>query len=57
MYGLALEGEAVVEAIIKQLLSDFSVTMGLSGYKNVAEVRENMGKFLQVVRSKFNSRL
>jgi len=49
MYGLALEGEAGVEAIIKNLLSDFSISMGLSGYKNVEEVRWSMRDFIHVV--------
>lgn len=49
MYGLALKGEAGVEAIIKQLLTDFSLTMGLSGYNSVEAVRKNLGKFLRFV--------
>lgn len=46
MYGLALEGQAGVEAVVKGLLSDLSISMGLSGYRNIEEVRsilrENM---------------
>lgn len=49
MYGLALKGEAGVEAVIKQLLSDTSVTMGLAGYKSVEEVRKELGRNLRVV--------
>jgi len=48
MYGLALKGEAGVEAIIKHLLSEFSINMGLSGYKNVQDVRCNMRDFIHV---------
>jgi lactate 2-monooxygenase len=48
MYGLALKGEAGVEAIIKHLLSDFSINMGLSGYKNIEEVRQNMRKNIHI---------
>jgi len=41
MYGLALEGQAGVEAIIKQLLSEFSITMGLSGCTNINQVSQS----------------
>ncbi|KAF8308547.1 FMN-dependent alpha-hydroxy acid dehydrogenase [Clavulina sp. PMI_390] len=47
MYGLALKGEAGVEAIIKQLLTDVSITMGLAGYNNIEAVREKLVKNLK----------
>ena len=48
MYGLALKGEAGVEAVIKHLLTDFSINMGLSGYKNIEEVRQNMRNYIHI---------
>ncbi|KAF8308546.1 FMN-dependent alpha-hydroxy acid dehydrogenase [Clavulina sp. PMI_390] len=47
MYGLALKGEAGVEAIIKQLLTDTSITMGLAGYSSIEAVREKLAKNLK----------
>ncbi|MGE0771356.1 MAG: lactate 2-monooxygenase [Cyclobacteriaceae bacterium] len=38
VYGLALQGQAGVEAVLQNLISDFELTMGLSGYKNVSEI-------------------
>jgi len=49
MYGLALKGEEGVESVIKQLLSDTSVTMGLSGYNSVEQVRKEMSKNFQKI--------
>jgi isopentenyl diphosphate isomerase/L-lactate dehydrogenase-like FMN-dependent dehydrogenase len=49
MYGLALEGQAGVEAVIKNLLTDFSLTLGLSGYRSVDEVRQHLAANLQKI--------
>lgn len=38
VYGLALEGEAGVTAVIKNLMADFELTMGLAGCKSVEEI-------------------
>ncbi|KAH7106802.1 oxidoreductase [Auriculariales sp. MPI-PUGE-AT-0066] len=38
MYGLALAGEEGVESILRCLLADFETSLGLSGYKNIAEI-------------------
>lgn len=49
MYGLALKGEEGVEAVIKQLLTDTSITMGLSGYNSIEQIRTEMGQYLQKI--------
>jgi isopentenyl diphosphate isomerase/L-lactate dehydrogenase-like FMN-dependent dehydrogenase len=49
MYGLALAGEEGVEAVIRNLLTDFSITMGLSGYRSVEEVRGQLRDNLQKI--------
>ena len=38
MYGLALGGEAGVEEVLRGLLADTEVTLGLSGYKSIDEI-------------------
>nr|VWO95551.1 Thioredoxin reductase (EC [Ganoderma boninense] len=38
-YGLAIAGQAGVEAAIKNILAEFEVTLGLSGYKSVADIQ------------------
>jgi len=38
IYGLALAGEEGVRAVIRNLLADFDLTMGLAGCKSVAEI-------------------
>lgn len=37
-YGLALAGQAGVEAVLKNVLADFELTMGLAGCRNIAEI-------------------
>lgn len=41
MYGLCLAGEEGVAEQIKSILSDFEITLGLSGYKNIQEIQGN----------------
>ena len=41
-YGLAVAGQAGVESIIRNFLTDFEITMGLSGCRNVAEIDRSM---------------
>lgn len=41
MYGLTLGGEQGVEEQIRVILSDFEVSLGLSGYKSVPEIQGN----------------
>ena len=38
MYGLALGGEQGVEEVLRALLADTEITLGLSGYKNIDEI-------------------
>lgn len=38
MYGLALGGEQGVEEVLRGLLADTEITLGLSGYKNLDEI-------------------
>jgi len=37
-YGLAVAGQAGVEAVLKNFLADFELTMGLAGCKNIAAI-------------------
>lgn len=39
VYGLALAGEDGVEAVVRSLLCDLEVTLGLSGYSSIEEVQ------------------
>ena len=41
MYGLCLAGEQGVDEQIKIILSDFEITLGLSGYKDIAGIQGN----------------
>ena len=38
MYGLALGGEEGVEQVLRGLLADTEVTLGLSGYRSMDEI-------------------
>jgi len=38
MYGLALGGSEGVEEVLRGLLADTEVTLGLSGYKSIDEI-------------------
>lgn len=38
VYGLALKGQVGVEEVIKNFISDFELTMGLTGCKNISEI-------------------
>jgi len=39
MYGLAISGEQGVEEVLRGLLADTEVSMGLAGYKNIEEIQ------------------
>ena len=39
IYGLACGGQAGVEQVIKGILADLEITLGLTGYKNLEEIR------------------
>jgi lactate 2-monooxygenase len=38
VYGLALAGEAGVREVVTNFIADFDLTMGLAGYRSVAEI-------------------
>ena len=38
LWGLALEGEAGVETVLRMLLAELDLTLGLSGYRSPAEL-------------------
>ena len=38
VYGLAIGGEEGVKEVVKNLLGDFDLTMGLAGCKSVSEI-------------------
>ncbi|KAM5540799.1 hypothetical protein V8D89_005443 [Ganoderma adspersum] len=38
-YGLAIAGQAGVEAAVKTILADFELTLGLAGHKTVADIQ------------------
>ena len=43
VYGLAVAGETGVTEVLQNMLTDFELTMGLSGCKNISEIsRENL---------------
>jgi isopentenyl diphosphate isomerase/L-lactate dehydrogenase-like FMN-dependent dehydrogenase len=41
IYGLCLAGDAGVEAQIRTILSDFELTLGLIGYKDIKGIWHN----------------
>jgi lactate 2-monooxygenase len=41
-YGLAVDGERGVHEVIRNLMSDFELTMGLSGCRSVAEIQPDL---------------
>lgn len=41
-YGLAIAGQAGVEAVLQNFMADFELTMGLAGCKNVSEITKEM---------------
>ncbi len=42
VYGLAIDGEAGVSAVLRNLLAELDLTMGLSGCRSVAEITPDM---------------
>jgi lactate 2-monooxygenase len=39
VYGLAIGGEKGVEEVLRCILADLEVTLGLSGFKNLGEIQ------------------
>ena len=46
MYGLALGGADGVKHVIKTILAELEITMGLSGYKSIDEIQGKAGEIL-----------
>ncbi|MBK7870169.1 MAG: lactate 2-monooxygenase [Saprospiraceae bacterium] len=42
VYGLAIAGQAGVEAVLKNFMADFELTMGLTGCKNINEISKEL---------------
>jgi lactate 2-monooxygenase len=47
MYGLAVGGEKGVEEVLRSLLADMEITLGLSGYKSIEEIWAKRGAVLE----------
>ena len=45
-YALAIAGQAGVEAVIKGILADFELTLGLAGYRSIAEIQGKAGEVM-----------
>ena len=39
IYGLTIAGQAGVEAVIKAILADFELTLGLAGHRSMADIQ------------------
>ncbi|THH16269.1 hypothetical protein EW146_g4343 [Bondarzewia mesenterica] len=46
LYGLAISGEQGVEEVLRGLLADMEITMGLSGYRSIEEI---CGKYEEIL--------
>jgi len=49
MYGLALGGEKGIEQVLRSILADLEVTMGLSGFRNLGEIQGNRDEVIMKV--------
>lgn len=49
VYGLALAGEAGVEAVVRNLLCDLEVNLGLMGCSSIADIEGKADKVLKRV--------
>ncbi|KAH9040227.1 FMN-dependent alpha-hydroxy acid dehydrogenase [Lactarius hengduanensis] len=47
MYGLAIAGEQGVEEVLRSLLAETEITLGLSGYKSIEEIWAKRGAVLE----------
>ena len=50
-YGLAAAGQAGVEAVIKTILAEFELTLGLAGHRSVADIVGRAGEVTVKVES------
>lgn len=46
MYGLAAGGQQGVEQVLKSILADLEITLGLSGYKSLDEIQGQRGEIV-----------
>lgn len=46
MYGLALAGQAGVEQVIRGILADLEITLGLAGFRNLQEIQGKADEIL-----------
>ena len=44
MYGLTVGGQDGVEEVLRMILADLEITLGLSGYKSVKEIQGQRDK-------------
>ncbi|KAH8980530.1 FMN-dependent alpha-hydroxy acid dehydrogenase [Lactarius akahatsu] len=49
MYGLAIAGEQGVEEVLRSLLAETEITLGLSGYKSIEEIWAKRGAVIEKV--------
>ena len=47
MYGLAIGGEQGVQEVLRSLLADTEISLGLSGYKSIEEIWAKRGTVLE----------
>jgi isopentenyl diphosphate isomerase/L-lactate dehydrogenase-like FMN-dependent dehydrogenase len=40
VYGLALDGQAGVEAVLRNMLAELDLTMGLCGCRSIGDIRD-----------------
>lgn len=50
MYGLCLGGQEGVEVVVKSILADLEITLGLAGYKSLDEIRSRGDQVLARVQ-------
>ena len=46
MYGLAMAGQAGVEQVIRGILADLEITLGLAGFRNLQEIQGKADEIL-----------
>ncbi|KAI0365339.1 FMN-dependent alpha-hydroxy acid dehydrogenase [Pilatotrama ljubarskyi] len=46
IYGLAIGGQVGVETVVKSILAEFEITLGLCGYKSVSEIWGRAGEVM-----------
>ena len=46
VYGLALAGEAGVDAVMRSLFADLEISLALAGYRNFAEIWDKRDEVL-----------